>query len=188
MFGRWLKNRQEKKLAYRLYQKLATQSREPIFYTRLGVPDTFDGRFDMVLLHLFLVQSRLEDFGTETRTLRRKVQEAMVADLDRALREVGVGDMSVGKEMKKVGSAWFGRLNAYGAAVEDDAEEGALKVALKRNLYREDADDALLDAMTEYVETTRAKLAGYGLEAFLAVSFDFPTPDGGEAAQVQGQG
>ncbi|TNE60646.1 MAG: hypothetical protein EP335_18605 [Alphaproteobacteria bacterium] len=177
MFGRWRKERQEKQQAYLLYRKLANQARVPAFYTDLAVEDNFDGRFDMILLHLFLLQNRLDAEGEGTVSLCRRVQEAMVSDLDRALRELGVGDMSIGKEMKKMGSAWFGRRQAYAAALRADSAAGALEESIRRNVYRDKPVEAkTLAAMVAYVQAAAKSLAACSLDDIKAVSFDYPAP------------
>ncbi|MBL4639617.1 MAG: hypothetical protein JKY57_03710, partial [Kordiimonadaceae bacterium] len=146
MFKYFKARRAEKQAAFQLYQKLVEQARAVCFYTDYGVADTVEGRFDMILLHLYLVDARLQSDDEATSTtdllgLRRHLQEAMVSDMDRSFREMGVGDMSVGKEMKKVGSAWLGRQDAYGKAF--DAEVAAVDVleeGLLNNLYSSSPD------------------------------------------------
>ena len=158
MFARFFAAGAEKKNAYRMYQSLVAQARSASFYTKMDVPDTIEGRFDMILLHLFLVDERLEDAGDSYVRLRRFVQEAMVSDMDRSFRELGVGDMSVGKEMKKVGAALLGRKAAYKAALAEEAADSALKEAVKKNVYR-DAEAKGLEKMVDYIISCRSHLA-----------------------------
>lgn len=121
--------------AYQAYAQIVAAARQPFFYAECEVPDTFDGRFDMVLLHLQLVIARLQhEPGSEM--FVRALQEAFFADMDRGLREMGVGDTGVGKRVKNMAQAFYGRLQTYGQAAGDVA---MLEGALRRNLYREAA-------------------------------------------------
>lgn len=176
MFQFFRARKAEKQTAYALYKALVDQARHPSFYTDYAVEDTIEGRFDMILLHLFLVDDRLDQAGEEYVSLRRNLHEAMVSDLDRSFREIGVGDMSVGKEMKKVGSAWLGRHTAYGKALVDGAEEGALEQALEKNLYAEQ-ENAPAAQMAQYVRKARQVLTLSKLETILEGKLVFPVPD-----------
>lgn len=109
------------------------QARKPAFYLAFRVPDTFDGRFDLATLHAFLVLERLRSSGCSG------VAQAVVDDLftgfDDALRELGASDMSMGRKLKSMADAFYGRLSAYREA--DDVS--ALSGAILRNVYRGDA-------------------------------------------------
>ena len=141
MLEKFFSGFQRKKDVYQLYSKIVEQARTPAFYLEYGVADTVDGRFDMILLHLFLVLQRLEDEdeGESQAKLQRQLQEAFVTDMDRSLREMGVGDMSVGKQVKKMSVAWFGRAGAYREALTA-LDNNALEEALSRNVYRDDSN------------------------------------------------
>lgn len=153
MLKRWLNNRRLQISGYKLYGVVVDRARDPVYYTDQGVDDTVEGRFDMICLHLFILSRRLMAMGEQGKVLQRAAQEAMIADMDRSLREMGFGDLSVGKEVKKMGAVWFGRLAAYDIAVDSDAPLEALTDAIRRNVYRE-------------VETPHAaKLAAYVLAA-----------------------
>lgn len=175
MFRYFRARKQEKHTAYMLYKTLVEQARHASFYTEYGVDDTIEGRFDMILLHLFMVDERLNLAGEQYVGLRRNLHEAMVSDIDRSFRELGVGDMSVGKEMKKVGSAWLGRHTAYAAALEDNAEEGALSQAIQKNLYADEAPGSV-ETMVNYVMKSRQLLALTELETILEGNLVFPSP------------
>jgi len=116
--------------AQTLYMQAVEQARTPIYYQNYAVPDSVDGRFDMIALHVFLVTKDLQDAR-----LYELVIEAMIQDMDRSLREMGVGDMSVGKKVQKMAHAINGRLQAYR---QSWPEVSALAAALERNLYRGD--------------------------------------------------
>lgn len=173
MFARFFTSFRRKKQAYELYGKLVSQARNPVFYEKLGVEDSIDGRFDLILLHMFLADRRLETEGDKAKAVRRQLQEAMIADMDRSLRELGVGDMSVGKEVKKMGAAWFGRLKAYTAALSEDAPKQALASVIAKNVYR-DEESAKGEFLAVYTLEAMQKLASYKIHDVLECRFDFP--------------
>jgi cytochrome b pre-mRNA-processing protein 3 len=86
--------------ALRLYQSIVDQARNPVFFTYFGVPDTFDGRFELVALHGFLVFNRLKAEGDKAADLAQELFDVMFTDFDRSLREMGVGDLGVGRHIK----------------------------------------------------------------------------------------
>jgi cytochrome b pre-mRNA-processing protein 3 len=141
--------------AEKLYGDLVAQARQPVFYAEWGVPDTVDGRFDMILLHIFAVMRRLSIEGQEEKDLSQALYDVMFVDLDRALREIGVGDMSVGRHIRRMMKAFNGRMIAY----EDgliDAEK--MDAALRRNVYG-----------TVAGEISTAKLAAYAHQCVRSV-------------------
>ena len=117
-----------------LYNTAVAQSRQPGFYLAGGVPDTIDGRFDMIVLHAFLIMRRLRDGGPDGEALSQALFDEMFADMDRSLREMGVGDMSVGKHIKRMVKAFYGRAAAYEEGL--DGNDDALERALAANLFR----------------------------------------------------
>lgn len=138
-----------------LYTALVTQARSPEFYVGLGVEDSIRGRFDMILLHMHLLTTTLEERGQTGTEMSRSLQEIMVSDLDRSLRELGVGDMSVGKKMKDLAGAWFGRRLAYDEAKTLESYASAIA----RNVYE-----------SEDVTPAAHKLARYGQESLRALA------------------
>lgn len=133
--------RRREHCAERLYLSAVEQARQPVFYRALGVADSVDGRFDMVVLHVFLLMRRLGGVtGTKAeaaRALSQALFDLMFADMDRSLREMGVGDLSVGKKVRVMSEAFFGRVAAYDRAFADS--KAAVEDALIRNLWRADA-------------------------------------------------
>ena len=122
--------------AHRLYAALVDQARQPVFYADWGVPDSRDGRLELVSLHAILLMRRLRDEGQAGQELAQSLFDLMFEDLDRHLREWGVGDLSVGKQVKKLAQSFLGRRRpstrcwprATGPALED---------VLRRNVYTE---------------------------------------------------
>lgn len=121
---------------FALYAAAVASARHPAWYEQLGVPDTLDGRFDMIALFVFLVIDRARtEPDPRGPKLAQAVFDAMFADMDENLREMGVGDLSVGKKVKVMWEAFNGRARAYAAALESP-DEAALAEALARNVWR----------------------------------------------------
>ena len=133
-----------KQQAQRAYLQIMAAARQPVFYKDWQVADTLDGRFDVLVLHLFLVLAACE----ADKEFCRALQEAFFADMDRSLREIGVTDTGVGKRVKKMAQAFYGRMNAYGETIGDETK---LREALKHNVWREQP----------VTENAAAALAGY---------------------------
>ncbi|MDX2095075.1 MAG: ubiquinol-cytochrome C chaperone family protein [Alphaproteobacteria bacterium] len=157
------------------YIALLAAARNPFFYEDLGVPDTLDGRFELIVLHLFLLQHRLVEPRADTTTtaFAQFLSEAFFNDMDNSLRELGVADTGVSKRIKKMGAAYHGRLQAYSAGLADAT---VLRAALARNLYGTVAqgDVALLDRLGRYVETMAARLAQSEVDVILRGAYVWP--------------
>jgi cytochrome b pre-mRNA-processing protein 3 len=132
----------QKLLAQELYHRTLAASRVPFLYARLGVPDTLNGRYDMLMLHAFLLIRRLQGEGVEGRELAQHLFDALFADMDDALRGIGVGDMGIGKRIRKMAEAFYGRAGAYEKALAS-GERAELQEALARNIWPDDNDPAL---------------------------------------------
>jgi cytochrome b pre-mRNA-processing protein 3 len=155
-----------------IYGTIVAQAREPLFYREFGAPDTVNGRFDMVLLHLWLVLRRLRGLkGSEG--LSQALFDHFCSDMDANLREMGVGDLTVPKRMQKFGEAFYGRAAAYDAALQAGAE--ALAQALNRNVL-EARDIAQARRLAAYVEAAIAALGGVDDTAITAAVWSFPSP------------
>lgn len=134
--------------AHALYVQIVARARDPKFYTDFGVPDTLDGRFDLIALHLSFELYRLRA-QPQTGELMRALQEVFFADMDRSLREMGVSDTGVGKRIKKMTQAFYGRLQVYEIALQNS---DSLREALLRNLYRGgDVNPARVDGLISYL-------------------------------------
>lgn len=154
-----------------LYIALVAQARQSFFYSRLGVPDTLDGRFDLLALHLFLILHRLKrENSPEIARLRRELMEACLRDMDRNLREMGVGDTGVGRRVKTMNDGLFGRIHAYDAALAPAAAAGMLEAALQRNVYAQagEVNAAAIAALADYARRSTALLDAFPAEQFLA--------------------
>lgn len=134
-----------------LYRSIVRQARLPEFYRSCGVSDTPAGRFDLIALHAFLVMRRLKAAGKDGVGISQALFDLMFADMDRNLREMGVGDLGVGRRVKAMAQGFYGRVHAYEVALAAK-EPDALAAALRRNLYAGAAADAShVDAVAAYL-------------------------------------
>lgn len=144
-------------VAHALYVALVEQARQPAFYRDWQVPDSLDGRFEMIALHGFLVLRRLKPEGEAGKLLGQTLFDTIFADLDNQLREMGVGDLGVGKRIKVMAKAFYGRIAAYDSALA--ASDTALEEALRRNLYGTvQPAPAALAAMAGYLRANASAL------------------------------
>ncbi len=173
MIFSWLKRRKASKTAaHSLYLTAVRQARSPAFYSDYGVADTFDGRFDMLCLHVALIMNRLEEVSGAQR-LRQALFDRMFRDMDYTLREMGVGDLAVPKHMKKMMKAYNGRFQVYRAALKT-GDGDALEQALLRNAYREGQGHA--GALCYYAGQSHALLLGQDSAEILSGTILFPNP------------
>ena len=158
------------------YGRIVARAREPELYSGWGVPDTLDGRFELLALHAFLVLHRLRREHAATADFAQQLFDTMFADLDRALREMGVGDLGIGRRVKQMAAAFYGRIAAYEKGLGDDA---ALAGALRRNLYGTAAPSpAQLAAALRYMKRQAAALAAEPVAALLAGEVGFAPLEG----------
>lgn len=137
-----------------LYRAIVAQARQPVFYAEYGVEDSVDGRFDLLLLHVILVMQRLDAAPDD----RQQLFDMLFADMDRSLREMGVGDMGISKKIKPMIAAYYGRAKTYQDALAASSSE--LAEALRRNLYRKaNPTEAQIMAMADYVRHAHEVLA-----------------------------
>jgi cytochrome b pre-mRNA-processing protein 3 len=147
-----------------MYGAAVTAARDPFLYAELGVPDTLDGRFDAIGLHVFLLIRRLNRDAKPGPSLAQAVFDAMFSDMDVNLREMGVGDLGVGRRNRAMWEALHGRAAAYTAAWGSDSE---LEAALGRNVWRGAAPPAHAPAaLCRVARAQHAALARQELTAF----------------------
>ena len=157
----------------RLYERIATASRDPGLYGALGLPDTIEGRFESLSLHMILVLRVLRGLPAPADEVAKDLTDAFFRDMDASLREMGVGDTVVPKRMKKVAASFYGRAQAYDKPLER-ADEETLAQALGRNAHGSDAPAA---ALARYALAADRDLTGLDLDAFLETGPVFPVPD-----------
>lgn len=168
-FARWLGRAPEQEIAARLYAALSAQARAPGLYARLGVPDTLDGRFDALCLHMSLVIRRLARDRTPGDAVAQRLYDCMFKDMDATLRELGVGDLGVGKRVREMAEGLMGRIKAYGEAL-DSPDPAKLDAAVRRNLLGtlEAPPEADIAALRRYVRASDELLAAQPVAALLA--------------------
>jgi len=155
-----------------LYGMIVAQARSPAFYAEFGVPDTVSGRIDMIMLHLVLVLRRLRQGRANVPALGQQIFDWFCRDMDHNFREMGVGDLTVPKEMRRVAEAFYGRAGAYDAGL-DSADPVPLAVAVARNVFGTDAVSPGAIRLAAYMRE-----AAQGLEAqdLSSGSVAFPDP------------
>jgi len=165
-----------------LYGAIVAQARTPRFYQDYAVPDTVTGRFDMVLLHVVLVLGRLRACTPQHRALAQELSQALFdafcRDMDHNLREMGISDQGVPREMRRVGEAFYGRAQAYEAALVEGHDE-MLRQALARNVYADTpTDEGAVAALATYVRQAARALGeqAFDLAANGVVRFPEPAP------------
>jgi cytochrome b pre-mRNA-processing protein 3 len=166
-----------------IYGMIVAKARDPLFYRDLGVPDTVDGRFDLILLHMWMVLRRLrrEEAGPDR---AQALFDRFCTDMDDNLREMGVGDLTVPKRMQAFGEAFYGRAAAYDQALseagdtEKDSAPGPLAQAICKNILNGKGIDNA-QRLAAYVQATLAGLDRLDEAALLSASWTFPPlPEG----------
>lgn len=173
-----------------IYGMIVAQAREPLFYRDLAAPDTVNGRFDMLLLHLWMVLRQMKPEGTlkddmsqgllsqekllsQGGLLQQGLFDQFCSDMDDNLRELGTSDLRVPKKMQEFGRAFYGRTAAYDAALEAGREP--LAAALSKNIYNGmDIENARRLAI--YVEVANAHLATLDETTLTSGAWHFPAP------------
>ena len=153
--------------AGQLYALAVERARDPVFYANLAVPDTADGRFEMIGLHVHLLCRRLAAGGASGGALAQALFDGMFADFDRNLREMGVGDLAVGKRIKRMAQDYFGRAGAVEAGLQGGVqnERANLADALRRNVYADTTvTEGQVGALAHYIEDASAHLDGVPLD------------------------
>lgn len=167
---RFFRPRPAKAAGGELYLNAAAQARRPALYLAMRTPDTREGRFELYTLHVILLVERLKGHGEQAAETSQGVFDAYVRGLDDAFRELGVGDLSVGKKVKKLGQAFYGRLRAYEAAFAALPCRKELEAVIGRTI----GEEADAPALADYLLTARDHLAAQPLDQLLAGSVTWP--------------
>ena len=171
----WLRTRIERRRTARsLYGSIVARARAPVFYAAWGVPDTAQGRFEMIALHLVLVLRRLAAEGRPGERLARALTEVFMVDLDDAMREMTFGDLAVPREVKRAAAALFDRHRAYLASL-DAPNDGSASRAIGAELAYLGAGEALdADAIAAYVGSCASALDAESAGSILAGRVAWP--------------
>jgi cytochrome b pre-mRNA-processing protein 3 len=158
-----------------VYGAIVAQARSPAFYAGYGVPDTVQGRFDLIVLHLVLLLDRLGQTARSGRGIGQELFDVFCRDLDDNLREMGVGDLAVPKQMRRFAEAFYGRQAAYLAALAvPDGRE--LEKALARNIFH-DAGGKSPARLARYARETLRRFSGQDENALLRGEIVYPDPE-----------
>ena len=166
------RRRGERDAAERVYAACLTAARRPELYLGYGVPDTLQGRFEMVAFALFPVLNRLMHEPGDDPELARLVSESFVDDMDAAFREMGLSDTAVPKRMKTLYSSFAGRVTAYRQAMGD---ERTLAGAVARNVFPDEPEDERAGALATYLKAATAAVAAVELSALRRGEVPFPS-------------
>jgi len=175
VFTQLLAKSSARKAAERLYAAAAAQARAEALYARMGAPDTVEGRFELLTLHVILLIDQLKDGSGEAAAVRQILFDVYISNLDGALREMGVGDLSVGKRMRKLGEAFYGRARACESAFSALPDARPLEEVLQRTVF-EGAAAAQPAGLADYLRRCRETLAAGDQPALIGGAPRWATP------------
>ena len=175
ILDRLLKPRPAKAAGAKLYASAVAQARSAPLYATMGVRDSLEGRFELFTLHVVLLLERLKGQGDLAAETSQATFDAYVRGLDDAFREIGVSDTAVGKKMKKLAGAFYGRLKAFDEAVASLPDRTALSDMIGRTVL-EERGEGDVEALTTYVVAVRDTLADQSLDALLQGEAQWPNP------------
>jgi cytochrome b pre-mRNA-processing protein 3 len=142
--------------AERLHASAVRRARLPALYARFGAPDTVEGRFEMLSVHIILLIERLTGQDGAAAETRQLLFDAFVSHLDGAMREMGVGDLAMAKRMRRLGEAFYGRLQSYSLALERLPDTGELAAVVARTIL--EGSDASPQPLATYLAGVHASL------------------------------
>lgn len=187
MFG-FFRAAANRRLVDRLHGEIVAAARQPALYARLGAPDTFEGRFELLALHAGAVLRRLETLGkagdAAAADLARDLADAIFLRLDHTLREQGVGDLAVPKRMKKFAEAFYGRLAACEKAMADGTGD-ALRLVVARNVLADESATEAAGPLATYLRRLWSAMDGLSFEAMTAGAIPFPGIETSQPAGAQ---
>ncbi len=162
----WINDRRShQRTAEHLYGAVVAQARQPSFFTHLGVPDTLEGRYEMIVLNLFLVLDRLRGEDEPAQSISRRLTERFVTDMDDCMRELGVGDLKVPKKVKRAAAGLYDRIQDYHNAMAGNDEE-ALAKAIQSNVFTPEIAEPITSdatALADYIRRSHAAMAHQSL-------------------------
>lgn len=173
LFGLFGRRNQDAELA--IYSQIVAQARQPSFYTTYCVPDTINGRFDMVLVHAVLYFRRLRGEGKKVAAFSQAVFDIFMQDMDGSLREMGVSDTRVPKKVRRMGEAFYGRAEAYSSAL-NDGDVAALAAAIGRNVFPDAEEPVAQEALAHYMIRAAEQLAAQQTDVLIEGQIDWPAP------------
>ena len=160
--------------AERLHAAAVTQARDPALYARMGAPDTIEGRFELLCVHIILLLDRLKGAEAPMAETRQTLFDVFVSHLDGAMREMGVGDLAMAKRMRRLGEAFYGRLQAYEEALAALPDRSVLEAVVARTIL--DGCVAEPRELARYLEAARLALHEQQTPGLLKEGPRWPTP------------
>jgi cytochrome b pre-mRNA-processing protein 3 len=173
LFG--LFRRRSRDAEHKAYYEIVAQARQPVFYTDFLVPDTIDGRFDLIVVHAVLYFRRMRSEGKEVSEFAQNVFDLFFNDMDASLREMGVSDTRVPKKVKVMGEAFYGRADAYIPSIDSGNSE-ELAEALGRNIYTDSPEPVAQLKLARYVQEAAKVLNEQGTEDLMTGKIIWPDP------------
>lgn len=158
-----------------VYGAIVAAARHPKPYAEWAVPDTIDGRYDMIILHAVLVLERLSAEGEAVQAFAQGLTDEVFADMDRSLREMGVGDISVGKKVRRMAEIFYGRATAYRPLLQA-ADLAGLAQALDRNVFAGAGTEDGPRHLAGYALAGLHYLQERPVEPILSGQINFPEP------------
>jgi len=174
---RWFAGRAARKeAAEKIYDAIVAQSRNPAFYIRCSVPDTLSGRFDMLVIHMFVVLQILKLGGREGQLLAQEIVEAFIREMDTMVRDLGVSDRNVPKEVRKIAQLFYGQLLAYSTALQRNDAKGLAGEVWKSFQSAEGSNGAPVaaDAISTYINQSIKSIQEMPLNMLLQGNIRFP--------------
>jgi cytochrome b pre-mRNA-processing protein 3 len=177
IFGLFRKKNNNQAIVDRQYQALTAAARMPDIYERLNVPDTVMGRFEMLSIAMILFFRRTRTSPTSGQEIAQEIVDAFFQDIDYSIRELGIGDNTVPKRMKKLAGMFYGRLEAYSAAL-DTGDLDRLAVALKRNIHPETSAEIDMSGLAHWMSAAETHLSALPEETIATGMATFPPVEG----------
>ncbi|MHA7773402.1 ubiquinol-cytochrome C chaperone family protein [Roseibium sp. M-1] len=174
VFG--LFRRRSRDAEHKIYCEIVAQARQPVFYTDFLVPDTIDGRFDLIVAHAVLYFRRMRGEGKEVADFAQEVFDLFFLDMDASLREMGVSDTRVPKKVKVMGEAFYGRADAYIPSIEAGNVED-LAEALGRNIYPDALEPVAQARLAHYMLEAASLLEAQSTKKLMTAGIDWPDPE-----------
>ena len=173
---RWFAGRAARKeAAEKIYDAIVAQSRNAAFYLRCGVPDTLSGRFDMLVIHMFVVLQILKLGGREGQLLAQEIVEAFIREMDTMVRDLGVSDRNVPKEVRKIAQLFYGQLLAYSTALQRNEPKGLANEVWKSFQSGEGSSAEIAgDAIAAYMRGAIKNIQEMPLNMLLQGNIRFP--------------
>jgi len=174
IFG--LFRRRPRDAEHSVYCEIVAQARQPVFYTDFLVPDTIDGRFDLIIVHAVLYFRRMRGEGKDAAEFSQSVFDLFFDDMDASLREMGVSDTRVPKKVKVMGEAFYGRADAYIPAI-DEGDAEALAEALGRNLFTDTPEPLAQMRLAHYMIRTARELDAQDADSLMTGDIRWADPE-----------